>query len=91
MKTQIHPVPDELRDSINKFVGEAAAESSSSSSGAVTSHESEATSSDGRCDNDQEPSSKHPYDILLQSRIDLEAYVLFLQVWQRVWFSFIHS
>ena len=79
VKTQIHPVPEELRVSMSQVLEETVS-SSSISSEAATSEKvvlhSEDRGSHG-------PLSDHPYDVLVGSRIDLETYVLFLQVRMR--------
>ena len=86
MKSQIHPVPEGLRLSLSKMVGGAKSSPPPSSSSAATSEELASTSDDCQREDqpppilNQPPILDHPYDILIRSKIDLETYVLLLQV-----------
>jgi len=82
VKTQIRPVPDELRMSmsqaLNETVSSFSSVSSSSTSSITAASEGEAPLSEDR--GGRGSMSDHPYDVLVQSRVDLETYILILQV-----------
>lgn len=79
VKCQIRAVPEDLRQSLSRMTATASTPSLSSS---VTTSEDAPPTSDDRQRETHLPSTEHPYDILTQSEMDLESYVLLLQVWK---------
>lgn len=68
IKCRLRGVPDELRQSLSRSLGSTSADDGAGSS------------SEAGEEKEAEPHLDHPYDIITRVRIDLEPYVLLVQV-----------